>query len=48
MDRDRSDCARGDSADSAPNKVRERSCDRPLYDNTVMGLYYLSPAHFVN
>ena len=43
MDRDRGDCA-----DSAPNKVRERSCDRPLYDNKVMRLNYLSPAHFTN
>lgn len=48
MDRNRSDSARLDSADSAPNKVRERSFDRPLYDNTVMGLNYLSPAHFTD
>ena len=48
MDRDRGACSCLDSADSAPNKVRERSCDRPLYDNTAMGLYYLAPAHFTN
>ena len=30
MDRDRGACACGDSADISPNKVRERSCDRPL------------------
>ena len=48
MDRDRGDCSRLDSADSTPNKVRERSCDRPHYDNKVMRLNYLSPAHFTN
>lgn len=48
MDRNRGACACGDSADISPNKVRERSCDRPLYDNTTMGLYYLSPSHFAN
>lgn len=48
MDRNRGDSACGDSADIAPNKVREWSCDHPLYDNTAMGLYYLAPAHFTN
>ena len=47
-DRDRGDSARSDSGHLTPNKVRERSCDRPLYDNKVMRLYYLSPAHFTN